>query len=304
MLYIKIHAMKPRTSLRKIALLPIGVLLFLLAISAQKEPPAEREITLTEGIGDKSLEADIRSIGKHSGRSVKLTVTNLTSKPIKINVPSGTAYCPEDDEEQTLIQLEDDFFVLEPKATKTHFIAAFCSELHDMSPSDGGKFKLSKSTNKKLNEAIAYLKGKNVDKSTFQDAVWAITDNSSVSSIEAKNPQTQAFRTYLAELTGQKDTWYTSIQRHTVTPERRIVREPVIVRGKLEFPSVGTSVIRQEVVDKDGVVKFAMPEATPKKSAKVTMEFAVKVGGWDPGEYTVRILKDDVELKTYPFTLG
>lgn len=296
--------MKPHLSLRKIALLPVAALLFLIALSVQESPPADGDIFLTDGIGDGSITADVSSIGKHSGRSVKLTVTNTTSKSLKITIPAGTAYLPGNADEQTLIQLEDEFFVLEPKGTKTHMIAAFCSELHDMSPSERGKFKISKNTNKKLDEAINYLKGKKVDKTCFQEAVWAITDKSSISHVQANNAETLAFRKYVAELTGQQDTWYTSPQNHTLDRNRRIVSQTMTVRGKIEFPSDGTSVIRQEVVDKDGVVKFAMPPATPKKSTNVKMDFSVRVTGWEVGEYSVRILKDDIELKTYPFTLS
>lgn len=296
--------MKPVSSIRKLFVFPVALLTFALIISAQNAPPIEKEITLNAAIADGSIQADVSSIGKHSGRSVKLAVTNTTNRSLKIIVPAGTAYVPGEDEEQTLIQLDEEFFVLEPKGTKTHMVAAFCTEASDMSPSDGGKFKISKSSNKKLNEAIAYLKDKKVDKTSYQDAVWAITDNHSVSNIQATNPQTQEFRKYLAELTGQKDTWYTSPQQHVVNEQRRIVSQTIVVRGQVQFPSDGTSEIRQEVIDKDGTVRFQMPPATPRKSTKVTMDFSVRVRGWEPGDYTLRILKDGVEIKTYPFVLS
>lgn len=296
--------MKPVTSLQKLFFFPFALLVCALIISAQNAPPAEKEATLNEAIAAGSIEADVSSIGKYSGRSVKLTVTNTTNSSMKITVPAGTTYVPGEDEEQTLIQLEEEFFVLEPKATKTHMIAAFCTEASDMSPATGGKFKISKSSNKKLNEAIAYMKDKKIDKKSFQDIVWAITDGHSVSNIQATNPQTKVFRTYLAELTGQKDTWYTSPQRHTINERRQIVSQTVTVHGQVEFPSDGTSVIRQEVIDKDGEVRFAMPPSTPRKATNVEMSFSIRVRGWKAGDYTLRIMKDDVQIKSYPFVLS
>ena len=284
--------------------LPMAILACSVIVSMQKAPPAEKEVKLTEGIGDGSIEADVTSVGKHSGRSVKLVVTNLTNRKVKVIVPAGTAYVPGEDEEQTLIQLEEDFFVLEPKATKTHLIAAFCTEASDMSPSEGGKFKISTHSNKNLNKAIEYMKDKKIDKKSFQDVVWAITDNHSISNIEAPNVQTKDFRTFLAELTGQKDTWYTSPRQHTLDEERRIVSQTTAVQGQIKFPSDGTSIIKQDVVDKNGEVRFTMPPSTPRKATEVTMNFSVRVRGWEPGEYTVRILKDDVEIKTYPFVVS
>lgn len=296
--------MKPVSTLQQLFMFPMALFVFALILSVQKTPAADKEMTLTEAISSGTIKADALSIGKYSGKSVKLSVINTTGKTIKITVPAGTTYIPGEDEEQTLIQMEEEFFVLEPNASKTHMIAAFCTEASDMSPSDGGTFKISKSTNKKLNDAIAYLADKKVDKKSFQDAVWAITDNYSVSNIQPSTPATQEFRKYVAELTGQKNTWYTSPQRHTVTEDRRIVSQTITVNGKVEFPSDGTSVIRQEVIDKNGEVKFAMPPSTPRKSQKVTMDFSVQVRGWEPGEYTLRIMKDDVEIKTYPFVLS
>lgn len=296
--------MKPVSALQKLFFFPFALLAFALILSVQNAPPAPKEMSLNAAIKDGTITADVVSNGKHSGKSVKLSVTNTTNRTLKINVPAGTAYVPGDDEEQTLIQLEDDFFVLEPKATKKHLIAAFCTEASDMSPSDGGNFKISTSSNKKLNEAIDYMKDKKIDKLSFQEIVWAITDGHSVASIQPTNPQTKAFRTYLADLTGQEDTWYTSPQRHVINEQRRIVSQTIVVHGQVKFPSDGTSIIRQEVIDKDGEVRFAMPPSTPRKSHEVTMQFSVRVRGWEPGEYTLRIMKDDVEIKTYPFVLS
>lgn len=296
--------MKPVSSIRKIVFLPLALLASVFIISAQNAPPPEVETTLTKAIADGSIEADVRSIGKHSGRSVKLTVTNTTNKSLKVVVPAGTTYVPGEDKEQTLIQLEEDFFVLEPNGSKTHMIAAFCTEASDRSPASGGEFKISKSSNKKLNEAIAYMEGKKIDKKSYQDVVWAITDDHSVSHIQAPDSQTKVFRAYLAELTGQKDTWYTSPRQHAVNEQGYIVSETVIIKGQIEFPSDGTSIIRQEVIDKDGVVRFARPPRTPMKSRKVTMDFTIRVRGWEAGDYTLRILKDDEVLKTYPFELS
>jgi len=296
--------MKPVSSLRKIIFLPLALLACILIISAQNPPPTENELTLTEAITDGSIEADVSSVGKHSGKSVKLIVTNITSRSLKIIIPAGTTYIPGEDEEQTLIQLEEDFFVLEPKGSKTHMIAAFCTEASDRSPTSGGKFKLSKSSNKKLNEAIVYMKGKRIDRRSFQDVVWAITDGHSVSHIQTPNSQTKVFRSYLAELTGQEDTWYTSPRQHAIDDQGYIVSQTVVIRGKIAFSSDGTSVIRQEVIDKDGVVRFARPPVTPLRSRKVTMDFIIRVRGWEAGDYTLRIMKDDEVLKTYPFELS
>lgn len=295
--------MKPVSPIQMILFSPFAILAFALILSVQNAP-AEKEVNLNTAIKDGTVTADITSNGKHSGRSVKLSVTNTTNRKLKVNIPAGTTYIPGEDEEQTLIQMEEDFFVLEPKSTKHHLVAAFCTEASDMSPSEGGGFKISSTSNKKLIQAIDYMKGKKVSKKSFQDIVWAITDDHSVSHIEAPDQQTKEFRKYLADLTGQKDTWYTSPRSHTMNEERRIVSRTSVVFGQIEFDSDGTSVMRQDVIDKDGEVRFSLPETTPRKSKGVKMKFTVRVRGWEAGEYTVRITKGDEVIKTYPFVIS
>lgn len=295
--------MKPHSFLRKIALLPIAFLLFTAVAFVSDPPPGVDELVISAAISAGDVTAEITSNGKHSGRSVKMNLTNTTDKQLNIRIPAGTAYFPEDDGQQTLFQVEDEFIVLEPKASKIHTIAAFCSELHDSAPSEGTSFKMGTAKNKKLNDLADYVKGKKLPKTSYQEAVWAVSDGNSVAFIEASDPASKAFRQFVADLTGQTNTWYTASQNYTLTAERRIVALPTIVRGQVQFPSDGVSVIRQEVVDKDGVVRFEMPPVTPKKSAKCTMDFSVKVAGWEKGDYTLRIVMADVELKTYPFTI-
>lgn len=295
--------MKPQRIFRQIAFLPVAFLLFAALAFVFNPNPGVDELVLNAAITAGDVTAEISSNGKYSGRSVNLKLTNTTSKKLTIRVPAGTAYAPENDDEQTLFQMEDELIVLEPKATKIHTIAAFCSESTDGIPTEGSNFKLITSKNQKLLDLAAYVKGKKVPKTSYQEAVWAVSNNSPVSCMESNTPEAKEFRQFVADLTGQTNTWYTATQNYTITPQRRIVPLPTIVKGQVQFPSDGVSVIKQEVVDKNGVVRFEMPPATPKKSAKCTMDFSVKVAGWEKGDYTLRIVMNDVELKAYPFTI-
>src|SRR5690606_31905115 len=112
-----------------------------------------------------------------------MNLTNTTSAPINILVPAGTTYLPANEDEQTLIQLEDQLIVLSPKQTKSTNIAAFCMEASDRCPTSSSAFKIAPTTDKKLTELTTYIKGKTIDKGSFQNAVWAISDGHSVSNI-------------------------------------------------------------------------------------------------------------------------
>ncbi len=258
-------------------------------------------IDLKQALNSKQIEADIVSNGKYSGKSVMLKITNKTNKEIKINIPAGSAYMPADDGEQTLVQLEEDFIVLVPHATGKVTIAAFCSESSDSCPSSDGNFALSKTADKKLNQMIAYMKGKKISKRSYQDAVWAITDGKPISHIQAGDKVTKEFRHYIAKLMGKEDTWYTSPQQYQVDERGNINSETVVIRGELSFPSNGTIPIHQEICDADGSLLFKSNSSQPRKSTNVMMEFSVRVKGWEIGDYMVKVMEGEKELKRFLF---
>ena len=286
------------------SLLPKAVIvvsaLFLILSFVERSETTE-DVNLKDALRSKQISADIISNGKYSGKSVKLKVSNNTGKELKVNIPAGSAYMPADDGEQTLVQLEEDFIVLAPNGTGNITIAAFCSESSDGCPSSDSDFTLSKTTNKKLNQMIAYMKGKKISKMAYQDAVWAITDGKAISNIQASDKVTKDFRQYVAKLTGKENTWYTSPQNYQVDERGNINSETVIIRGELKFPSDGVTPIHEEICDADGTMLYRSNTSQPRKSANVTMEFSVRVKGWTIGDYMVKVMEGDKELKRFLF---
>lgn len=260
-----------------------------------------KTIDLQTAIQSKQVTADISSNGKYRGRSVQLSLNNTSDQSIEIKIPAGTIYMPSDDGEQTLVQLEDEMIALAPGKSNQLLVPAFCTEASDRCPKRDGKFTIGKTKNAKLKKMISYLKGKKIDKSTYQDAVWAITDNESISNIDAADPATTAFRKHVAALTGQKDTWYTSPQEHQVDQRGNINSETVTIKGELKFNSDGKSAVHQELCDHTGKVLYKSNASTPRKSDNVTMRFSVRVKGWEKGDYIVKVVQGTKELKQFPF---
>jgi hypothetical protein len=289
--------------MKSLSIIPKAILLFALSYFAlsfivKLEPS---KVDLNQAIKSKQITAEIVSNGKYSGKSVELSLTNTTTKVITISIPAGSAYLPADDGEQTLIQLEEDMIVLQPGATQRKTIAAFCSEASDSAPSESGTFGLSSTKNEKLKQMIAYMKDKNIDKKSYQDAVWAVTDGRSISNIQADDKVTKDFRLYVAKLLGKEDTWYTSPQQYSVDPRGNINSETVVISGELKFASDGLSPVHEEIYDKDGNKLYSTNASTPRKSQNVTMNFTVRVKGWEVGTYTVKVMQGTVALKSFDF---
>lgn len=287
--------------LRTLFLSSIAILIFVLITSYANTE--NNPVDLQSAVKAGTVTVKAVSNGKYSGNSIVLNLTSLTGKSQNIRIPAGTLYYPSDDEEQTLIQLEDQLIVLGGKETKRQLIAGFCSESSDRCPSEEKVFTLGQSSDPKLGKLVDYLKTKKVDKSTYQEAVWAITDGHSISSIYSDKTDIRDFRTFMADLTGQKDTWFSSPQEYTLDNRRNINRETVRITGQLTFDSDGNSPIHQELCDAEGNILFTSSSSTPRKSKDVKMSFSVRVHGWEKGNYFVKIMNGTTELKRFDFVV-
>jgi len=273
---------------------------FLGLIFSNSFAPTVQEFSIFEAMNNKNITATFESLGKYSGNSVHSKLTNNTSKDIKILVPAGTIYIPENDEEQTLIQLEDNFIVLHKKETIHHRFSGFCTESNDLVPSNQNTMSIAQNKNPKLKKMIQYMKGKNIDHGAYQDAVWSITDNQNVSNIYGENSETESFKNYLLTLTGQKKEWYSSPQ-HVSVSDGRIVRETTLIVGKLDFDCAKGTNVYQDIHKENGDDVHISDKYMTAKYGKVTYTFTLKVRGWEEGKYYIRLHDGTNEITRYYF---
>lgn len=260
-------------------------------------------ITLLEGINNKKIEVKATSNGRYKGKSVLLNIQNTGSKSIHVTIPAGTIYRPENPDEQPLIQLEEQLYTLEPHQKSDFTIAAFCTKSKKLTPTEDNQFEIAKSNDVKLQKLIEHIVNNKIDQSTYQDAVWAVTDNHSISNIYSDQQTIQSFRAFIAELTGQKNVWYDSHQNYTVDEQRNIHRETIQISGELTFGSDGKPPIHQEICNKDGILIVKTNKTTPHKSNNLSMYFSIRVKGWEKGNYYVRIMQGEKEIKRFNFTV-
>lgn len=256
-----------------------------------------------EALAKKMISVESISTGRCSGQSVKLKLANQISKNISIKIPALTTYSPEDNGEQTLLQVEEMLVDLDKNESKYMLVPAFCSELSDRAPKKDGKFTIGKSKNSKFVQLANYIQKNPISKSNYQEAVWAISDDQSINHLSIDKPQDKKFRKFMSQLTGQKESWYSSPQQTTIDPYGNINRETVRIAGALKFDSDGISKVHQAIYDSEGKELFTGPDRQIKKVNNVKMTFSIQVKGWKKGDYEVRIIKGETILKKFPFVV-
>ncbi|MGB0914521.1 MAG: hypothetical protein ACPGVI_00545 [Crocinitomicaceae bacterium] len=264
---------------------------------------SDKTLSLIDAIENKTVTAEITSSGNYSGNCIDITLKNNTNYPLKLTSEGGTNFNPVDEGEQTLIQLEDIFLALKPNGTYQGKIPAFCSEASDRCPSTATAMTPTKNKRSKLNELVAYLKGKQVPKTTYQDAVWCVSDNKPISNIENSNKASKDLRVYLAGLTGQKNSWFSSPQHVQVDESGNFNYETVNINGALEFDCTKGAKVRQDIMKANGDPMFESDKTMTAQSTHIKYSFRMSVKGWEKGDYYVKIHDGTNLLAKYDFTI-
>lgn len=266
--------------------------------SVQNDISAE-EITLKDAIDKGLVSIESTSLGSYSGKCISLKITSNSRKDLKILVPAGSVFDSSIDTEQDIFLVDDQKFIVKGKSQANKFINGYCCQHSNSAPDNGSSFSYKTHSNTKLLELAKYMSTKQIPNNVKQDAVWAVSDGSSVSHIYSyEQPEvSSALRKKVCEITGQKDVWYNSKSNVTLDAQRNIVREPVSVEGKLLAKIDRAGEIWYEVFDKDGnkasrnTRKGRMPEA-----GEYNLNFKLTVEGWEKGTYTVKLLFEGTSI--------
>lgn len=255
-------------------------------ITSAIKPPQ----TINEAVKAGLIKVDINSNDERSYSKVYLTVRNLSSTQQRILIPAGTLYEPDEDDEQELIQLNDEILVVNGRSENSIEINTFCTEASDRSPD--GTFSLKANKNEKLQKLISYMGENPGSKDGLQDAVWAISDNHSVNNIPGGNEQQDALREFVATLTGQENSWYSSPQQYNVDRYGNINRETVHVTGELAFTADRAMSVHEEIQNGDGETMIKSDRHFQLRGGNVRYTFSIRVKGWEKGTYFVKVIND------------
>lgn len=280
-------------------------LLFISFNHNKSEELYEQIMTLNEAVNNKIITVSFISNGKYSGKSIVCRLVNLKGRSYKIKVPEGTYFQAPNEGEQDLIIPQEDIITLKEHEKKSVTLDGFCTNLKNSVPSIDGEFKLIPSKiSKNMTLLLTFLKNKKIESGAIQDAIWVITNNTSVSDIYGSNKTSiDALRKELCAITGQNPTWYSSPQQITIREDGSINRETASIDGQLEYLTKKGAKLHTEVHNPKGETIIKTKESISAFAGSATYHFQMKVQGWKKGKYLIKVVEDSIILKTYEFNV-
>lgn len=288
--------------MRQIFSLLILSIVYFIATSFFISRYLKNTIDLKTALNQKKITATFKSNGNYSDESVDYIISNNTNQTLSIRVPSGTLFNPKDSSEQTLIQVHENILTLKSKEEIKGTFEAFCTESNDNCPTANDAMSIGENKNQKLDSLINHLKTNKINSAHYQQAIWCVTDGKSVSNI-LNNSHSSDLREYVSELTGQENTWYSTPQNVHVNSNGNIVSTTKTITGEISFHCRKATQIFQDVHDHNGIKLISTEPYRTVRDGNITYTFTIKVKGWEPGNYYVRLHDGQRELKKYSFQI-
>lgn len=274
---------------------------FIVSLVSLVEAP--KEITLQDAIDQNLIEVSLESLGDYSGKCVALSVSSNSAKKFNLIVEPGDLFISEFDENQNILVVEEQVLAMEDKQDDFR-IEGFCCEAHDSSPGEGDGFTYTKTSDPSLVKLASYIDGKGIDEDNKQSAIWAVSDGESVSDIYPDDEPSKELRKYVCDLTNQEDVWFNTKKNYEVTEDRRIIAQPILITGKVEYTVEKPGMLYCSVVDAEGneIMKMGNGSKIPY-AADLSFEFEGRVQGWSEGDYYVKVRLDDKEIHSQKFSV-
>lgn len=258
-------------------------------------------IDLANAVNQKKIkvESKFSSLGKDG---LMLTITNLSTQPLTINLSPGTVFIPDNDDSQTLINVEEQIIVLAPQQKKTIISNGYCINLNKHCPSDINIFKVAKTDNANLISTINFLIQNKVSQSNIQSALWAVTDGEDIGSIEALTEGDKGLRNHIATLTKRTNPWYNKTQQTVANPGMQIQRNSISLEGLLKIKPTQTIKVLVTVENDKNEVQMKMNKVLElTKDTENSFNFKVSVSNWEVGKYKVIVRKEGTKEKVAQF---
>lgn len=267
----------------------------------------QAKMFLNDALAKNLIKADIKwksrskeeSVSDRYGKNITVTLKNLSSQHLDIEVPCGYTFKPENDKLQNMLVTELLVFDLKPNESQTRYSHAYCCEAHDGGPSEDEPYKAGKMAKSELVQLANFIKENNYQDYAAQRAIWAVSDKSPLSYIYTDDTtELRKMIHFTGKLTGAGHE-----EISEALNKNKGAAKKVMARVNIDIPVEKDAYIWIVVHDPNNVNMKTLMTKTFVQAGKFQKNFNISSVDLGAGLYTVRIYSDNKAVKELPVLL-
>jgi hypothetical protein len=220
-------------------------------------------------------------------KDFQIEIKNISGKAMRLIIPIGTIFEPEDSSVQVRFIAENGELLLANKEIKTISLSSVCTEATRKSPLAENTFKYESNPKGQLLQLIQYLQKQKTPfgKSDIQSAVWAITNQHRIEAISDTT-----LKATLSKITGQKPQSYKFTYKHQNIPGQVAYREKELrVEGLFRYGTEKDITAHLGLYDKDGKLVKMLRTNMLHRRGQHSFRFDFTLVNIKPGDFFIRL---------------
>jgi len=255
--------------------------------------PTDNIVSLEQAIksGQISCAVSVNNKSTHYIKPLTITVNNIKSTPVKVRVPNGYQFFPDDPLYQNIIVTQEEMLAINPGKSVTIELFGMCTENSDRAPSVDVNYKIGKQADEKVTKLTQYIAQKKLHDPLGQSAVWAMTCNTPLEDIVGfDTTASRELVKYVANALGkpvppppaQDDTrrnYYAS--NYSIT-----------IRGAFNYEFSKTCAVTIGMFNKNNIIVRELYRNSAEKPGKHKLEYKFDAEEYTDDFYYMRLIVD------------
>lgn len=219
--------------------------------------------------------------------------------PLLFFLEAGRRLDSKTNDEQDILVMKDQFFILKAYQKKDFKINGFCCQADNHIPMKESAFGIGKPADKDLTAIAQFCNQHTYSKTTVQSAVWCVSNRRPLASIPESHDE---LRRYVSSITGDEIPWY-EITYENATSSSIISQTVDRISGTINYDLSANSKLKIELRDsKDRVIMNVECEKT-LAAGNHDYWFDMQVSHYPKGKYYIHLYSNDTVVAKKQFVI-
>jgi len=269
------------------------LLFFSIALSASAKKDT---VAISKAFLKKIIKLDIKGKGGYQGECLSMKIKNNSADSILIFIEAGWRFDSSDSTMQDILVVKDQYLPLAKKQEKTFGVEGFCCQAHNGAPAEKSKFAIGDSAKGQLRTIAKYLSKIKVSISNLQHAIWVVSDNNDLSSVEDDGTDaSKKLREFISKLKGIEIPWYNT--KYKTEPGPAFSGKPKNITAKLNYSiNNDLALVMANIRDEAGTIVKSFMITKGAMRGEYTFDMDWDVSNMPKGKYYLRVYENQREL--------
>jgi hypothetical protein len=272
-------------------LLVLGAVLFQ---SFTNRMPAAEETKFTplgEFLHYKKVDTRVKSLGGFQENCIAINIQNLTSDTLFVLLEPGRRLVSKDSLQQDIFIVKENRVSINPFATNKVIGYGFCCRSNKHSPEEDSEFDIGYMAPPEWIQLAELINKNNFPALAVQSAVWALSNDHSISSIYSKDEKSvKLLKETVAKIKGIEIPWYSI----TYENDTALVfsNRPKNVFGQFKYYLNKNAIVTVNVKNARGTLMKTILRGLDDGPGSYTCDVDLDVRNWPKGTYYIYVYED------------